>query len=70
MVSNYKRQMLELYGGTSETRPMKKPLIKKQPTVEQNLSVLDNLISEIDSMDSTRLRKEVSKDTSNGGYGL
>jgi hypothetical protein len=32
--------------------------------------VLDNLISEIDSMESTQLRKEAGKDSSNGGYGL
>ena len=70
VVSTYKRQMLELYGGTSETRPMKKLFIKKQPAIEQKLSVLDNLISEIDSMESTQLRKEAGKDSSNGGYGL
>jgi hypothetical protein len=69
MASMYKRQMLEFHDGLSEIRPKKKPLVKKPPATEQPPSVLDNLINEINSMESTQLRNEVSKDKLIGGQG-
>ena len=64
--------MLELHEGLTETRPKspKKKLSAKKPlTTQKTPSVLDDLINEINSMESTRLRNEAGKDKLIGGQG-
>ena len=66
MVSKYKRQMLGLYHDRlTESRP----LAKKAASVKQKPNVLDGLINEINSMESTQLRNEAGKDKLIGGQG-
>tara|TARA_R110000824_G_scaffold390125_1_gene586460 strand:+ start:5614 stop:5955 length:342 start_codon:yes stop_codon:yes gene_type:complete len=61
--------MFELHEGLSVIRPKKKPLAKKPLIEKQKPTVLDDLINEIDSMESTQLRNEASKDKLIGGQG-
>ena len=69
MPSKYKRQMLEFHDELTDLITEKKPPTKKQQIQEYKTTVLEDVIDELESMESTQLRKEASKDKLIGGQG-
>ncbi len=69
MPSKYKRRMLEFHDELTDLITEKKHPTKKQQIQKHKTTVLENVIDELESMESTQLRKEADKDKLVGGQG-